>query len=336
MNNEKEAELRRFVKSLDPRILGVDKIESIKISILPQGVWNFNYLVGINKKEFVFKLCPPGSSSVEGMIGNSGWIEFSALRLVEGLGIAPKPVLFADASQFSRYPVLIYQYVEGKELAAFSNNAVAEIARIYSKIHSLDIEGIDFLRRRSETSAKLLADIEKSFAHYENRADIDPTYLERFGEFIDKAKKRMAEIKIKACPKSLIHADPVPSNFIVGQKIFLIDWQTPMIGDPVFDIWAFMSKAFSLWDLDAPPTEEQKSLFIKTYQSLREDQALEARLNLKEPLYLLQYGLHCSTRYYDYKSRKLSADLIEGRQANFEKYLRTTDVIIARLEEILG
>jgi Ser/Thr protein kinase RdoA (MazF antagonist) len=327
MNNEKEAELRRFVKSLDPRILGVDKIESIKISILPQGVWNFNYLVGINKKEFVFKLCPPGSSSVEGMIGNSGWIEFSALRLVEGLGIAPKPVLFADASQFSRYPVLIYQYVEGKELAAFSNNAVAEIARIYSKIHSLDIEGIDFLRRRSETSAKLLADIEKSFAHYENRADIDPTYLERFGEFIDKAKKRMAEIKIKACPNS---------NFIVGQKIFLIDWQTPMIGDPVFDIWAFMSKAFSLWDLDAPPTEEQKSLFIKTYQSLREDQALEARLNLKEPLYLLQYGLHCSTRYYDYKSRKLSADLIEGRQANFEKYLRTTDVIIARLEEILG
>lgn len=336
MNNEKEAELRKFVKSLDPHILGVDKIESIKISILPKGVWNFNYLVGINKKKFVFKLCPPGSSSVEGMIGNSGWIEFSALRLVEGLGIAPKPVLFADAGQFSRYPVLIYQYVEGKELAAFSNNAVAEIARIYSKIHSLDIEGIDFLRRRSETPAKLLADIEKSFAHYENRADIDPTYLERFGEFIDKAKKRMAEIKIKACPKSLIHADPVPSNFIVGQKIFLIDWQTPMIGDPVFDIWAFMSKAFSLWDLDAPPTEEQKRLFIKTYQSLREDQALEARLNLKEPLYLLQYGLHCSTRYYDYKSRKLSADLIEGRQANFEKYLRTTDVIIARLEEILG
>lgn len=336
MNNEKEAELRKFVKSLDPHILGVDKIESIRISILPQGVWNFNYLVGINKKKFVFKLCPPGSSSVEGMIGNSGWIEFSALRLVEGLGIAPKPVLFADAGQFSRYPVLIYQYVEGKELAAFSNNAVAEIARIYSKIHSLDIEGIDFLRRRSETPAKLLADIEKSFAHYENRADIDPTYLERFGEFIDKAKKRMAEIKIKACPKSLIHADPVPSNFIVGRKIFLIDWQTPMIGDPIFDIWAFMSKAFSLWDLDAPPTEEQKKLFIKTYQSLREDQTLEARLNLKEPLYLLQYGLHCSTRYYDYKSRKLSADLIEGRQANFEKYLRTTDVIIARLEEILG
>ncbi|UCG10253.1 MAG: aminoglycoside phosphotransferase family protein [Dehalococcoidia bacterium] len=336
MNNEKEAELRKFVKSLDPHILGVDKIESITISILPKGVWNFNYLVGINKKRFVFKLCPPGSSSVEGMIGNSGWIEFSALRLVEGLGIAPKPVLFADASQFSRYPVLIYQYVEGKELAAFSSNAVAEIARIYSKIHSLDIEEIDFLKKRSETPTKLLADIEKSFAHYENRADIDPTYLDRFGEFIDKAKKRTAEIKIKACPKSLIHADPVPSNFIVGQKIFLIDWQTPMIGDPVFDIWAFMSKAFSLWDLDAPPTEEQKRLFIKTYQSLREDPALEARLNLKEPLYLLQYGLHCSTRYYDYKSRKLSADLIEGRQASFEKYLRTTDVIIARLEEILG
>lgn len=336
MSHEKETWIKNSVKSLDPHILGVDKIESIEISPLPQGVWNFNYLVEINKKKFVFKLCPSGASSVEGMIGNSGWVEFSALRLVESLGIAPKPVLFADANQFSKYPILIYEYVEGEELAAFSNDAVTEIAGIYSKLHSLDIEGIDFIRERDETSTELLTGIERSFARYKDRADIDSTYIERFGEFIDKARKRMAGIKIAACPRALIHADPVPSNIIVGQKIFLIDWQALMIGDPVFDIWAFMSEAFSLWDLDVTLTEKQKRLFIKTYQVLRKDATLEARLDLKAPLYLLQYGLHCSTRYYDYKSRRLSADLIEGRQANFEKYRRTTDVIVARLGKIMG
>jgi len=336
MGNDKKTELKKYIKSLDPNILGFHKIMTLKIHTLPQGVWNFNYMAEINKKKFVFKLYPPGASSVEGMTGNSGWIEFSALKLVEGLGIAPKPVLFADADQFSKYPVLIYEYVEGEELAAFSNDAVIEIAKIYNKIHSLDIEGIGFLRERSETPTKLLADIESSFAHYRNRTDISQAYIKRFGEFIDRARKRTVGMKIDACPKSLIHADPVPSNFIVGQQIFLIDWQTPMIGDPVFDIWAFMSKAFSMWDLDAPPTEKQKKLFIKTYQVLRKDATLEARLNSKEPLYLLQYGLHCCTRYYDYKSKRLPADLIEGRQTSFERYGHTTDIIIARLEEIMG
>lgn len=335
MNNEKEIELEKYLQSLDPDILGIDRISGVKISALPQGVWNFNYLVEIDKKKFVFKLYPPDPGGKSLLISNSGQVEFLSLRLVEGLGIAPKPVLFADAGQFSKYPILIYEYLEGKDLAAFSNDAMTEIAGIYIKLHSLDIEGIDFLRERSETLTGLLADVEGRFAHYKNRADIDPIYIKRFGELVDKAKRHVAAIKIEACPKSLIHADPVPSNIIVGQKICLIDWQTPMIGDPVFDIWAFISEAFSLWDLDAPPTEEQKKLFIETYQALREDATLEARLRSKEPLYLLQYGLHCSTRYYDYRSRRLPADLIEGRQANFEKYLCTTDVIIARLEEIL-
>lgn len=328
--------IRNSVKSVAPHIPGIDQVESIEISPLPQGVWNFNYLVVINEKKFVFKLCPSGASSVEGMIGNSGWVEFSALRLVESLDIAPKPVLFAEANQFSKYPLLIYEYVEGEELSAFSNEIVTEMARIYSKLHSLDVKGIDYIRQRDEISTELLAGIERSFGHYKDRVDIDPRYVKCFGKFIGEARKRTAGKKLEACPRSLIHADPVPSNIIVGPKIVLIDWQTPMLGDPAFDIWAFTSEAFSLWDLDVTLTEKQKRLFIETYQLLRKDATLEARLDLKAPLYLLQYGLHCSTRYYDYKSRRLAAELTEGREANFEKYRRTADVIIARLGEILG
>lgn len=331
----RETQIKRYVAGLDAHLLGVDETGHVKISSLPQGVWNFNYLVEISSKKFVFKLYPPGGSSVEGMTGNSGQVEFLALKLVAGLGIAPRPVLYADASRSFNYPILIYEYVEGGDLA-FSNRAVAEIAAIYGKLHSMDIEGIDFLKERSEAPSKLLAEIERSFARYRRRADIDPIYIRRFGEFIGKARECTVEGKRLSCPRALIHADPVPSNFVVGDRIYLIDWQTPMVGDPLFDLWAFMSRAFSMWDLDAPPTEAQKETFVSTYQALRNDPTLDERLRVKEPLYLLQYGLHCSTRYYDFKSNRLPADLIEGRQASFEKYGRTTDIIIDRLAAILG
>jgi hypothetical protein len=50
MGNDKKTELKKYIKSLDPNILGFDKIRDLNIYILPYGVWNFNYMAEINKK----------------------------------------------------------------------------------------------------------------------------------------------------------------------------------------------------------------------------------------------------------------------------------------------
>ncbi len=248
--------------------------------------------------------------------------------------IAPRPILLDDTGQFSGRPVLIYEYAAGTMLN-FSDEVMVKVAEIYSKLHALDVSEEKSFRIRDETPAGLMRDIEKRFAIYESRDDVSPQEAQYFRRYVELSRVHIAANILQTCPMALIHADPVPSNFVVGPKLVLIDWQTPMIGDSAYDIWAFTADAFTLWDSDTSPTPAQKALFRETYLALRGDRTLEERIILKEPLYLLQYGLHCAIRYHDYKSNKIPAPLIAGREANYEKYGQTTEIILERLHKIL-
>jgi aminoglycoside phosphotransferase (APT) family kinase protein len=323
-----------YIETLPPSVLGVEKIGDIKICDLPQGVWNFNYLVQIGSQKFVFKVYQPWAITESMFTTNSGWREFESLKLVEPLDIAPKPILFDDAGSMSGRSVLIYEYAEGS-MITYSERAAAELAKIYSKLHGLDVSRTTFLERRDETITTLMANIEKKYAHYAGRDDVSALLKRRFEAYIDRTKGRIANKEIETCPQAIIHADPVAGNIVVGPKVVLIDWQTVMIGDPAFDIWACTADAFTLWDTNKPPSASQEALLRQTYLSLRDDPDLEERIAIKEPLYLLEYGLHCSTRYYDYKSNKMPSEAVAGREANFEKYGMITDVILDSLGRVL-
>jgi thiamine kinase-like enzyme len=220
-------------------------------------------------------------------------------------------------------------------MLAFSDQVMVQVAEIYSKLHTLDVSEEESFRIRDETLSGLMKDVKERFSIYENRDDVSPQRARCFRQYIEQTQVHIAGKDMETCPMALIHADPTPSNFVVGPKVVLIDWQTPMIGDPAYDIWAFTSDAFTLWDSNTPPSSAQKALFRDSYLALREDQTFGERMFLKEPLYLLQYGLHCAIRYRDYESGKIPPHLVAGREANYEKYRQTRDIILQRLREIL-
>ncbi|MCP4543178.1 MAG: aminoglycoside phosphotransferase family protein [Chloroflexi bacterium] len=331
-----EAQFVDYVKTLDPVALGITKadIDDIQVADLPKGVWSFSYWVRIGPKQFVFKVHPPLAANKGLLLENSGLAEFLSLKRIVHLDIAPQPILFDDTGKLFGRPVLIYEYARGTMLT-FSDQAMVKVAEIYSKLHTLDVSEEKSFRIRDETLIGLMRDVEERFAIYENRDDVSPQQAQHFCQYVEMTKVHIAGKDLGTCPMALIHADPTPSNFVVGPQVVLIDWQTPMIGDPAYDIWAFTSDAFTLWDSDRSPTPAQKALFRDTYLTLREDQTFGERMILKEPLYLLQYGLHCAIRYCDYESGKIPPHLVKGREANYEKYRQTRDIILARLREIL-
>lgn len=337
MKNYQEL-ITNYVKGLDPVIWGADRVESIKVTPLPPGNWNFNYLVTINDRKFVFKLYSP---NVQGLLfENSGRNEFLILDLIKDLEISPKPVHFDESGTFFNYSVLIYEYVKGQRLQ-FSGEAVQEIAKIFAKIHTMDTAKAGFVEEKDHHPEFLMQEIINSFDRYRQRDDAQQEEIELFSWFIEKAKEHFLKANITSnslYPKTIIHTDPVPSNFVVGDKIdkiTLIDWQRPIIADPAFDVWAFLSEPFNLWDLPETISEEQKELFLTTYLGLREDSTLLERIKLKEPLYLLQLGLYCLLRHSDYKNGKILEELWKGREENFERYGKTKEVIIEKLKEIL-
>ncbi len=305
----------------------VDRIEFLKI---PQGIWNFNYLVRVNNRKLVFKLYPP----TEGLFfKNSGAGEFKALKLFEhqNLDIAPKPILFDDKCTILEYPVLIYEYIEGKNLH-FCDHNVKEVARAFAKLHNLNIldlvntGALDFLEERREDSNSLINRIEIIWDEYQKKYGQTSPDFSLFADFVAKVKKISQKNLTKnnlifAYPKSIIHTDPVPGNFIVnGDKLTIIDWQNPTIGDPSFDICLFLSEAFNLWDSEHTLTQKQKQIFLQEYLQLRDDSTLKARMEAKSVFYLLEFALHCLLRYSDYSTNNLPREITNSQETQSEKY----------------
>jgi len=320
---------------LSPALLGLQTISQVTVSQLPQGVWNFNYLAQIDGKKFVLKVYQSWPRSKSMFTLNSGQREFETLKLLKGLNIAPNPVCFERKGLAGEQDALIYEYAAGNTLS-YSKQIMLEMAALYAKLHGLNPERAPFLPRRDESLGALMGALELKLAHYVQRNDIPETLKARFTRCFELSRQHIANAKPLPYLPAILHADPVAGNIIVGDRPVLIDWQSVMIGDPAFDIWAFTAAPFSLWDLDAKPSKAQQDLFRQTYLSLQDDFTLPDRIAVKEPLYLLEYGLHLSTRYYDYKSGKMPPQALIGREANFEKYGPNAEVALTRLREILG
>ncbi|HEX2549796.1 MAG TPA: phosphotransferase [Gammaproteobacteria bacterium] len=316
----------------------IDLIENIQIETLPQGVWNFSYVVTVNNQEkLVFKLYP-NSNSKELMIGNSGAMEFLCLQALISIGIAPIPLFFDDSCTHFNYPCLVYKYVSGRQLK-FNDEVLIETAKIFSKLHSFNPCRLNMIKKRNDFVYDLINKIETMFYFYQNsnnKKDKNNEDLNLYLNLINQFKYKLKDVPRFSYKEALIHADPVPSNFIINQQqVVLIDWQTPMLSDPAFDIWLFLSKPFQLWDLDSGITEVQKELFLNQYIKLTQDKEIEKRMSQKEPLYLLEFGLHCLIRYSEYLNKNINQEIAEGRNLNFEKYKKSKELVFDILKNML-
>ena len=331
-------QISEYINQNKFEILGTRKVEKIEFLTIPQGIWNFNYLIQVNCKKLVFKFYPP----TEGLFfKNSGEKEFKTLKLFdsENLDIAPKAILFDNSCTVLEYPVLIYEYIEGKNLY-FTDCNVKQVAQAFAKLHNLDIQHLvntgklDFLEERKEDSNSLINRIEKIWDEYQKKYGKKDPDFSLFTDFVEKAKKKSQENLKFEYLKSIIHTDPVPGNFILNKdKLAIIDWQNPMIGDRSFDIWLFLSEAFNLWDSKYTLNLKQKQIFMQEYLQLVDDINLRERMQAKSIFYLLEFGLHCLLRYSDYSSKNLPQEITNSRGTQFEKYRKSKEIVMRHLKK---
>ncbi len=324
-------DVKEYIGCLNPKIFSFDSFNSVEISLLPPGLWNFNYLVEINGQKFVFKIYSP---NVPGLLfGNKGKNESVALNFIKDLPFAPEPIYF-EFSDFLQKEVLIYRFVEGNQLLAFSDSTIRKIAENIAKLHTLDASEITDLPKKNETMASLMADINSTFEKC-TPLDINKEELALFKDFIDRAKRYVEQEEEIEHPAALTHGDLAPCNIIVeGDNLRIIDWQRPTITDPAFDVWALVEDAFVRWDLSEKLSKEQKGLFIETYTSLVNDSTILERVKKKSPLYYLNVGLYCLMRYTEYKSGKISLERTKGKEHLWKKYDTVKDVCVEKLKEI--
>lgn len=238
-----ETKIKKIISSLLKR----DDIE-LKEKLLG-GRSNINYTFILEGKKYVFRI--PGKGA-ENFVDRN--IEKNNLDKISYIGITPKPIYFDVKSGYKITP-----YVEGLPLDELENKDYEEISSVLKKIHNMEKFDNDY------NQLERLKKYEKIHNNKTKRyEELKSDWIEIYYDILEKVEK-------VPC-----HGDSQTSNFVKGDKLYLLDWEFSGNTDPIYDIACFGNEEF----LEAEklmstyyrnPTEEQiKRLYSwRLYQCLQ-------------------------------------------------------------------
>ncbi len=200
--------------------------------------------------------------------------EISVLKELDGENIAPK---FLGHGLFRGATWLVYHHIKGHTWT----NDTSAVADLLGRLHArprppelpLGPNGSDQLEQMIQ---KLLA--------------LCPPCQETREIMIDAFALSPVPPLARPC---LIHADPVSSNFVSGEeKLVLIDWQCPVLGDPTEDLATFLSPAMHQTYRDRVLSDSEIDHFLSTYPN---PMFVERYLKLR-PWYHRRMAAYCLWR----------------------------------------
>lgn len=271
-----------------------------KVTFLAQGEYNINFTLDSFPHKYVFRVNTGSQIEVDNQIR----YEYDSLKYLEPSGVTPKTFYVDDSKSFFPYGILIMEFLEGVPLQY--DKDLDKVARIFAKIHSL---AVNKEHTHFKVEERLFSDrVKEGERLLENVWDSPhvSTEVKRFfAQFLDWAKANQSrEQYFIDEPWHVVNNTEVNShNFIIGkEKSYLIDWEKPVISDPVQDLTQFMVPTTTLWKTDYLLSEEEKERFFRTYiEGLNgNDKDIRERVQLYTPYMFLRALSWCAYAFVEY------------------------------------
>jgi len=278
-----ESKIKEYARKIDPEVLGLNEAaKEIEVKRLGLGESNLNYLVKVNGKQFIFRINMDPSSPTKSKT------EFNSLKIVEGLGIAPKVFHYEPSKEYFGETFIILEYVKGKSLEnqKISNEIIKELARTVVHLHNTSIAHIrKTLRKIESTESEMLHTIKHTIDYIKAKRKKYFQTENWFDSLFSKTFQSFNRKKIDLKPNYVLgHGDIAPQNVTAHHgKLTLIDWEDLGLIDSGVEI-AIIFESFDF-------SEKQKELFLKEYLKLRKDPPLRRRIRAFWPLQL--FGDFC-------------------------------------------
>ncbi|MCP5089238.1 MAG: aminoglycoside phosphotransferase family protein [Rhodobacteraceae bacterium] len=206
------------------------------------------------------------------LFSNSAADEFHCLQVLRGRNIAPEPV-----SRYKSFAgdIVIYCHVEGE----LWQRGTAPVARMLGKLHRQPVP--DRLNRG-----------EQGWGEIASRGAGILSCLP--SESAAKLRAIMPEEKpVQPGPVAFVHGDVVPANIIkTGDGLRLIDWQSPAVGDPVTDLFCFLSPAMHVAYGEGPLAPAAVTEFLEVYP----DKDVINRYHALKPILHWRMAAYCEWR----------------------------------------
>lgn len=187
-------------------------------SRLMGGMSNRTYVITLEGKKYTFRI--PGKKA-EVFVDREN--ETNNLNKIKELNIANETVLLDVETGYK-----LAEYVEGTPLHELDDLHLSDVANVLKTLHecddTFDLDYAPFNRLayyetlNEDLSDDYFASCERLFVHKE--------YLESF-------------------PKVMAHGDSQKSNFVIGEKTYLLDWEFAGNNDLYYDIACFGNVDFN-------------------------------------------------------------------------------------------
>lgn len=193
----------------------------LKVSPLRGGMTNQNYRVDVGKKSYVLRISGDNTE----LLGINREYEYRTQTIAGELGIAPEVVTFIEPEGY-----LVTKFVEGRpippeELREPEN--LARLASILNEIHAMpSIPGIFSPFQVVRNYTKIAQ------AHH-------VTFPEKFDWLISQMNDAEAAMMNTSRIQRPCHNDLLNGNFLLGNKLYVLDWEYAGMGDVFFDLANF-------------------------------------------------------------------------------------------------
>ncbi len=203
-------------------IFDVNKEKIKVVSRLLGGMSNFTYIIEVNEKKYTYRI--PGKNAEKFVDRRE---EISNIHRISNLGLNNN-TLYLDINHGYK----VANYVEGKPLSELEvEDYLERVKELLKKLHNSSIKAKKDYNpiERLENYERLVVDL--GYSHDEKYFGLKAKFLEEW-DFLNSVKKVFC------------HNDSQPSNFVIGEKDYLLDWEFGGNNDPMYDIACFGNMDF--------------------------------------------------------------------------------------------
>lgn len=315
--------IKKYVKNLPPEILGIKKVNSVKIQKMTPGSYNLNFHIDVNQQSFIFRINIEPQSGLQ----KQAEYEYNILKFLKNQELAPDVYHIDGSRRYFDFDILIEEYLAGPHLS-LERSQVIEVASVLAKLHSLPIYGANFIKWQNplvDTYNLVAADI----ANYAERVTSDKKIIILTMQILKKFETNIKGTNLSFYPESLNHTDVVCDNFkrtIRGLR--MIDWEKPRIDDCTYDLSCFLSEAAQLWCSNYVLDTHDQEKFIEEYARLsgKDAELLREKIRIRKPMVSVHWMIWGATKLCDLKETRTIPELRESHEMKIPRYQKLAQV----------
>jgi thiamine kinase-like enzyme len=193
----------------------------LKISLLQGGITNHNYRVDVDGKSFVLRI----SGDKTELLGINRDHEYRTQVTASELGIAPEAIYFDEENGY-----LVTRFIEGHHLPLEEMRQPKNLQRVVDTLHNI---------HALPTFPGTFSAFQVVREYAETAKQYNVTFPQNFKWLFHQMKEAEAALSNRPLIPRPCHNDLLNGNFLLGDKLYILDWEYAGMGDVFFDLANF-------------------------------------------------------------------------------------------------